>query len=182
MRLTWPCEWRTPQAVEAHHAQPCDPSANAFGVEPATAGGWFTLTRAKRRTATRRRPPPDAGSLLRERWWLVWACPAHLDGLRGIRQFGGSPARATSPALRLVTDVERLIVARTVRMNLWRGIGKRRSGRLSPPGTRLHSRSARCPAPDAVDLGLSQCVFGRFLAHQVSLTRRMGASIFGFGR
>jgi hypothetical protein len=23
-----------------------------------------------------------------DRWWRVWACPAHLDGLTGLREFG----------------------------------------------------------------------------------------------
>jgi hypothetical protein len=26
-----------------------------------------------------------------DRWWLVWACPDHLEGLTGLRQFGGRP-------------------------------------------------------------------------------------------
>lgn len=24
-----------------------------------------------------------------DRWWGVWACPDHLEGLTGLRQFGG---------------------------------------------------------------------------------------------
>jgi hypothetical protein len=24
-----------------------------------------------------------------DRWWRVWACPDHLDGLTGLREFGG---------------------------------------------------------------------------------------------
>ena len=24
-----------------------------------------------------------------DRWWRVWACRVHLDGLTGVRQFGG---------------------------------------------------------------------------------------------
>ena len=23
-----------------------------------------------------------------DRWWRVWACPAHLEGLTGLREFG----------------------------------------------------------------------------------------------
>jgi hypothetical protein len=23
-----------------------------------------------------------------DRWWRVWACPDHLDGLTGLREFG----------------------------------------------------------------------------------------------
>jgi hypothetical protein len=23
-----------------------------------------------------------------DRWWMVWACPDHLDGLTGLREFG----------------------------------------------------------------------------------------------
>ncbi len=23
-----------------------------------------------------------------DRWWIVWACPDHLEGLTGLRQFG----------------------------------------------------------------------------------------------
>ena len=23
-----------------------------------------------------------------DRWWQVWACPEHLDGLTGLREFG----------------------------------------------------------------------------------------------
>jgi hypothetical protein len=23
-----------------------------------------------------------------DRWWRVWACPEHLDGLTGLREFG----------------------------------------------------------------------------------------------
>ncbi len=30
-----------------------------------------------------------------DRWWVVWACPDHLEGLTGLREFGrrtsGSP-------------------------------------------------------------------------------------------
>jgi hypothetical protein len=42
--------------------------------------------------------------------------PAEVNANRFIAEPG--ERRATSPAERLVTDVERLIVARTVRMNL----------------------------------------------------------------
>ena len=24
-----------------------------------------------------------------DRWWRVWSCPDHLDGLTGLREFGG---------------------------------------------------------------------------------------------
>ena len=24
-----------------------------------------------------------------DRWWRVWACPDHLEGLTGLREFGG---------------------------------------------------------------------------------------------
>jgi hypothetical protein len=23
-----------------------------------------------------------------DRWWRVWACPEHLEGLTGLREFG----------------------------------------------------------------------------------------------
>ena len=36
---------------------------------PSWTGRWFT---------------PKGG-----RWFRVWACPDHLDGLTGLRQFGG---------------------------------------------------------------------------------------------
>jgi hypothetical protein len=26
-----------------------------------------------------------------DRWWQVWACPDHLNGLTGIREFGRRP-------------------------------------------------------------------------------------------
>jgi hypothetical protein len=39
---------------------------------PAYTGRWFS--------------PKEDGT-----FWRVWACPSHLDGLTGIRQFGGSP-------------------------------------------------------------------------------------------
>ncbi len=38
--------------------------------EPTLTGRWFS-------------PRGDST------WWRVWACPGHLDGLTGIRQFGG---------------------------------------------------------------------------------------------
>ena len=28
-----------------------------------------------------------------DRWWRVWACPDHLEGLTGIRHFGGQARR-----------------------------------------------------------------------------------------
>ena len=37
--------------------------------EPGWTGRWFS-------------PKGD-------RWWQVWACPGHLEGLTGLRLFGG---------------------------------------------------------------------------------------------
>ena len=37
--------------------------------EPTYTGRWYS--------------PKDDG-----RWWRVWSCPDHLDGLTGIREFG----------------------------------------------------------------------------------------------
>ncbi|HXN63237.1 MAG TPA: hypothetical protein VN886_22530 [Acidimicrobiales bacterium] len=26
-----------------------------------------------------------------DRWWLVWGCPDHIEGLTGLKQFGNAP-------------------------------------------------------------------------------------------
>ena len=53
------------------------------------AGGWSTADRCKPRTAARRRHGLGAGSRRKgDRWWRVWACPDHLEGLTGLREFG----------------------------------------------------------------------------------------------
>ncbi len=51
------------QMVYDHNLQ-----ANHCAEAPAWTGRWFS-------------PRGD-------KWWPVWACPDHLDGLTGLREFG----------------------------------------------------------------------------------------------
>ena len=69
--------------------QPGDP-VRASSSTWAGAGGWFTTGTSRPTTALRRphgrgagsRPKGTAGSE------CVWACPGHLEGLTGLREFG----------------------------------------------------------------------------------------------
>jgi hypothetical protein len=54
------------QMVYSHQLQATD-----CGEAPSWTGRWFT-------------PKGD-------RWFRVWACPEHLDGLTGLREFGRRP-------------------------------------------------------------------------------------------
>jgi hypothetical protein len=61
-----------------------------FTAEP---GRCWRMVYTKQLQATHCRQPPEwTGrwfSPRGDRWWGVWACPEHLDGLTGLRQLGG---------------------------------------------------------------------------------------------
>ena len=53
-----------------------------------SAGPWFTTVRDRPRTAPRRpRGPGGWFSPRGDRWWRVWSCPDHIEGLTGLRGF-----------------------------------------------------------------------------------------------
>ena len=53
-----------------------NPQANHCPGAPSWTGRWFS--------------PKD------DRWWRVWACDGHTDGLTGLRQFGRTKASSQS--------------------------------------------------------------------------------------
>jgi hypothetical protein len=70
--------------------QPGDPYAQAFIVEPNACWrivhdrqGQATHCLAEPTYTGRWYSPRNDGT-----YWRVWSCPAHLDGLTGIREFG----------------------------------------------------------------------------------------------
>ena len=96
MRLTWHCERHTRVAVELDLPQPGDRYAQAFTVEP---GQCWAMVHDHQGQATHCSETPSwTGrwfSPRGDRWWRVWACPDHLDGLTGLREFGfGSGSRS----------------------------------------------------------------------------------------
>jgi len=73
---------------------PGDPVPRSFIAQP---GRCFRLVYSAQLQATHCREEPSwTGrwfNLRGDRWWRVWACQDHLDGLTGLREFG----RARSP-------------------------------------------------------------------------------------
>ncbi len=68
--------------------QPGDPCPG-FIAEPDRC--WRMVYSRQLQAAHYREAPAWTGrwfSPSGERWWSVWACPDHLEGLTGLRQFG----------------------------------------------------------------------------------------------
>lgn len=68
---------------------PGDPSSGLVRARAVLAHGVFAPTSSD---PLRRETRIHGSVVLTERGrhvWRVWACPGHLDGLTGIRQFGG---------------------------------------------------------------------------------------------
>ncbi len=66
------------------------PSANAFIAEPMQC--WRMIHDRQGQATHCYEPPSWTGrwfSPSGDRWWRVWAYPEHLEGLTGLRQFGG---------------------------------------------------------------------------------------------
>jgi hypothetical protein len=68
--------------------RPGDPSPG-FMAEP---GRWWRMVNSKQLQATHCAGTPSwTGRWLSprgDRWFRVWACPDHLEGLTGLREFG----------------------------------------------------------------------------------------------
>jgi hypothetical protein len=78
--------------------QPGDPYANAFVSEPMQC--WRMIhsrqgqaTHCVQRASWTGRWFSPSG----DQWWRVWACPDHLDGLTGLREFGVFRGRTPAP-------------------------------------------------------------------------------------
>jgi hypothetical protein len=69
--------------------RPGDRYAQAFTVEP---GQCWTMVHDRQGQATHCPETPSwTGrwfSLRGDRWWRVWSCPDHVEGLTGLREFG----------------------------------------------------------------------------------------------
>jgi hypothetical protein len=76
--------------------RPGDPYASAFVAE---VGQCWRMIHDRQGQATHCRDVPTwTGrwfALSGERWWRVWACPAHIEGLTGLREFGQTPRPPT---------------------------------------------------------------------------------------
>jgi hypothetical protein len=70
--------------------QPGDPYANAFRVEPGQC--WRMVHDVRLQGEHCPEPPSWTGrwfSPRADRWWRVWACEHHPEGLTGLRQLAG---------------------------------------------------------------------------------------------
>jgi hypothetical protein len=68
---------------------PGDPYANAFVSEVGQC--WRMVHDRQGQAAHCLETPTWTGRWFApsgERWWRVWACPDHLEGLTGLREFG----------------------------------------------------------------------------------------------
>ena len=76
-------------ALMAPMPQPGDRYAQAFTVEP---GQCWAMVHDRQGQATYCSEAPSCTgrwfSPRGDRWWRVWACPDHVDGLTGLREFG----------------------------------------------------------------------------------------------
>jgi hypothetical protein len=58
----------------------------------AEAGRWWRMVYDHNLQATHCDDAPRCAGRWRsprgDRWWVVWACPEHLGGLTGLREFG----------------------------------------------------------------------------------------------
>jgi len=66
-----------------------DPYANAFIAEPMMC--WRMVHDRQGQATHCMETPSWTGRWFApsgDRWWRVWACPDHLDGLTGLREFG----------------------------------------------------------------------------------------------
>jgi hypothetical protein len=82
--------------------QPGDRYAQVFTLEP---GQCWALIHDRQGQAHCAETPSWTGrwfSPSGDRWWRVWACPDHLEGLTGLREFGGSPSRTRQVGTGLV--------------------------------------------------------------------------------
>lgn len=69
--------------------QPGDPYAQAFIVEPMKCRRLIHDRQGQ--AAHSLETPSWTGrwfSPSGDRWWRVWSCPDHLDGLTGVKEFG----------------------------------------------------------------------------------------------
>ena len=69
--------------------EPGDPDAQAFIVEPMKC--WRIVHDDKLQAGHCPEPPSWTGRWFPprvDRWFRVWACPEHLEGLTGLREFG----------------------------------------------------------------------------------------------
>jgi hypothetical protein len=68
---------------------PGDPYADAFIAEHMRC--WRMIHDSKLQATHCPETPSRTGrwrSPRGDRWWVVWACPEHLEGLTGLREFG----------------------------------------------------------------------------------------------
>ena len=69
--------------------QPGDPYANAFVAEHMKC--WRMIYDRHGQAAHCMETPSWTGRWFspkgHDKWWRVWACPDHLDGLTGLREF-----------------------------------------------------------------------------------------------
>jgi hypothetical protein len=72
--------------------QPGDPYASAFVAEVGQC--WRMIHDRQGQAAHCPAAPSWTGRWFApsgKRWWRVWACPRHLDGLTGLKEFRTSP-------------------------------------------------------------------------------------------
>ena len=84
-----------PRAVD-RMPEPGDPYANAFVSEPMQC--WRMIHDRQGQADHCHETPFWTGrwfSPSGDRWWRVWACPDHLEGLTGLREFGGRPVKSS---------------------------------------------------------------------------------------
>ena len=71
--------------------RPGDRYAQAFTVEP---GQCWAMVHDRQGQATHCPETPSwTGrwfSPRGDRWWRVWSCPGHIEGLKGLKEFGRS--------------------------------------------------------------------------------------------
>jgi hypothetical protein len=75
--------------------QPGKRYAQAFTVEPGQC--WAMLHDRQGQATHCAETPSWTGrwfSPRGDRWWRVWSCPDHIEGLTGLREFGDSPFRS----------------------------------------------------------------------------------------
>jgi hypothetical protein len=73
--------------------QPGDPYANAFVAE--YMGCWRVIHDRQGQATHCMETPTWTGQWFApsgKRWWRVWACERHLEGLTGLKEFGGPKA------------------------------------------------------------------------------------------
>jgi hypothetical protein len=74
--------------------QPGDRYAQAFTVEPGQC--WATVHDRQGQATQCSETPSWTGRWLSprgDRWWRVWSCSDHIEGLMGLREFGSRATR-----------------------------------------------------------------------------------------